>query len=159
MEDYTTTLCGKLMSKKYHPTRNHNKKLREIKPTLGNDGYLRVCLYCDNKRNDKLLHRLIAENFIPNPENKPQVNHKNGVKTDCRVNNLEWSTEKENTQHAVRIGLMDTKGESHWNSRLTEYDIMAIKKDDRFQRVIAKEYQVSQAMISCIKNNKRWEKN
>jgi hypothetical protein len=74
---------------------------------INNHGYFRVKLASD-KRYDKLLHRLIAEAFIPNPENKPQVNHINGVKHDNRIENLEWNTAKENTQHAFDTGLANS---------------------------------------------------
>lgn len=67
------------------------------------EGYLQVNLYdSKSRRNRLLIHRLVAEAFISNPENKPQVNHKNEIKTDNRVENLEWMTAKENCNYGTR---------------------------------------------------------
>jgi hypothetical protein len=75
--------------------------------TKTNKGYIRVTLQNGDKRNGHLIHRLIATAFIPNPENKPEVNHMNLIKDDNRVENLEWNTGEENIKH-----YMDNAGRS-----------------------------------------------
>ena len=71
-------------------------------------GYITVCLNRDGKAIQQKVHRLVAEAFIPNPKNKPQVNHKNGNKADNTVENLEWVDQSENMLHASRNGLRNT---------------------------------------------------
>lgn len=83
-----------------------------VKGKVDANGYVRVTLTKDGKSFDKLLHRLIAMQFIPNPDNLPQVNHKNGNKCDNSVGNLEWCTAKENKRHAYDNNISDTKGKA-----------------------------------------------
>lgn len=68
-------------------------------------GYVQIVLRKNYKQKLFLIHRLVAQHFIPNPENKKTVNHINGIKTDNRSNNLEWATHKENIKHSFNNNL------------------------------------------------------
>lgn len=87
------------------PNKNHLMSIKEIikKQRLDHNGYPVVSLCIKKQYKSKTVHRLVAKAFIPNPENKPYINHKNGDKTDNRVENLEWVTNSENLLHAYRI--------------------------------------------------------
>lgn len=76
------------------------------------DQHICVQLWRDGKQHQYMLHRLVADAFIPNPENKPFVNHIDGNKRNNKITNLEWVTARENTQHAIRTGLMNNDGRS-----------------------------------------------
>lgn len=81
-------------------------KGREIKPRLNNCGYFEIRLSKNGIVHSTFIHVLLAQAFIPNPENKKEVNHKNGIKTSNQLENLEWCTHKENMQHASKTGLL-----------------------------------------------------
>lgn len=84
-----------------------------LKPVNAKKGYVKVNLNYGGKKHTHLIHRLVATEFIQNPENKPQVNHKNGIKNDNRVDNLEWVTGEENMHHAYETGLQRHKDERY----------------------------------------------
>ena len=77
-------------------------KGKNISKVVNTKGYYQIALYKNGVMKNKLLHRLIAEAFIPNPENKPTVNHIDGNKLNDNLENLEWATSKEQTQHAIK---------------------------------------------------------
>lgn len=79
-----------------------NRKGKELKQAIDRYGYKKVTLSRNGKRKTYLVHRLVAMAFIPNTESKPTVNHKNGIKTDNRIENLEWATWKEQKIHSMK---------------------------------------------------------
>lgn len=103
--NYLITTSGKVLSA--------YKGGEELVPRVGARGYAYVNLYNEKGRKTKKIHRLVAETFIPNPENKPMVNHKDGNKLNNHVENLEWVTPSENAQHAVDNGLLSFDTEAH----------------------------------------------
>lgn len=131
-----------------------------LKTTIDKDGYVQVGLHKNNKQSTKTVHRLVAIAFCKNIENKPQVNHINGIKTDNRCENLEWNTISENGKHAYRTGLREGfKGEKNPSSKLTEKEVYEIKHENTSlnQRQLAKKYKVTFQLISKIKQNKMWK--
>lgn len=103
---YKISNTGKIKS--YHTRGNHQKVGKEhyITPSKTTTGYYKVELMKEHKRRGYKLHRLIALAFIPNPLNKPYINHIDGNKLNNSLSNLEWCTQKENVNHAYNAGLI-----------------------------------------------------
>ena len=96
---------------------NYSKpKVFMLKQVGNGTGYMKVFLHRDNKCKQPLVHRLVAEAFIPNPEGKPYINHKDGIKTNNVVDNLEWCTNSENMRHAFETGLAHAAAKGKYGS-------------------------------------------
>lgn len=124
--------------------RHVGEHLRELTPFKMKEGYLKINTTFNGTT---LIHRLVAEAFIPNPDNKPCVNHKNGIKTDNRVENLEWCTYAENNQHALDVGLYVKSAKTI--RKLSSEDVLFIRKRELGIKTLAKKFNVS---VDTIKN-------
>lgn len=133
-----------------------NLKIRKDK-----DGYLRVSLKKHQRSQVPFIHRLIAIHFIPNPDNKKQVNHLNGIKSDNRIENLEWCTSFENRQHAYDTGLQKARrGEKNNWCKLKNEDVIYIRENYKkgiiTQKMLGKKFNVTQSCIHSILTKRSW---
>jgi hypothetical protein len=148
-------------------SRSPNGRLMKGKirtPNLRSHGYIQFNLY--DKENKKFkaknLHRIIAEAFIPNPENKKCINHIDANPSNNALSNLEWCTHQENVSHAVRLGLFrDQNGQKNNMVVLSDDDVIKIKtmlKNGLSCHKIHKHYfsHVSSGAIRAIKENRTW---
>jgi hypothetical protein len=103
---YAVNRMGLVLS---YPKKGHKHSPKILKPRKHSCGYLRVSLSKDKVKTDHYIHRLVAEAYIPNLQNLPQVNHKNGNKQDNAADNLEWNTDADNLKHAFKMGLTTSK--------------------------------------------------
>jgi hypothetical protein len=119
-------------------------------------GYWIINLYNCGTRKVKRVHRLVAEAFIPNPFNKPEVNHKDGNTANPYVGNLEWSTKIENMEHASREGLLTTATITPETAKLICKALTTRKADGKSLSVVAKEFNIPLTLIQRISQRKSW---
>ena len=168
---YAATTYGRIWSypKKAGRSARIGKWLREC---VCSNGYVIVVLCKNGKTKSKRAHKVIAQTFIRNPDNKLQINHKNGIKTDNSVENLEWSTASENGEHAYRTGLskitirqrenMRKLGhiQGKKNRKLSRREAIEIRvsweNKGKMQKELAKEYKGSKSVICEIISGKTY---
>ena len=158
--NYQVSNLGRVRSytEKFTGKKQGKPKIR--KQQVSPYGYNILCLY-NNGRKTHAVHRLVAEAFIPNPDNLRCINHKNGVKTDNRVDNIEWCTYSENIQHAYDTNLKQQhKGEAHSMAKLSKNDVLDIRNAYRLgcfnYSEIGRAYGVVYVTIRSIVNRKTW---
>lgn len=149
---------------RYLPYKTNGSKFykgQEIVKRPNNCGYLRVGLSKNKKQHHYFVHRLVAQTFIENFNNLEQVNHKDGNKLNNRVDNLEWVTLEDNISHSIETGLRKCKGSDNNYSKLTEEEVVVIKKrilsEEETLTEIAKDFNISISVVSCIKLGKSWK--
>jgi len=141
-----------------HGTYNLTVKEKILTVFLVDNQYYRVALSKNGIEKKLRIHQLIARAFIPNPLNKPQVNHINGIKTDNKIENLEWCTFQENMTHAKNQGLR-ARGEGHGNRKLNNEKVLLIRKMAKKgikYTVIAKKMGTCPNTVSNAATGKSW---
>jgi len=154
LHGYTIYSDGRIWSSK--------GKGKWLKSYLQNRGYSFVRLRINNEYKTFYLHRLILSLFNPiDGWEDLQVNHLNGKKSDCKLENLEWCTGKENMQHALNVIKTFITGEKVWNSKLKKKNIQEIKdayaQGNVTHKMLAEKYGCSRQNIGNIINNKHWQ--
>jgi len=135
-----------------------NLKIRAQSTT--HHGYHRITLWRKQEYKNSFVHRLVGDTFLPKPNGKVEINHKDGVKKNNHVNNLEWVTQSQNALHAFHNKLWKpARGEDCNLSKLTDKKVKEIKKLLQIGQKpgkIAKLYKVSRITINNIKLNRSW---
>lgn len=153
-KDYLISNYGNVISLKH-------KKIRRMRKTFDNDGYYGVML-CTNHLKKRIKISILVANAFIKKVNKSHtiVNHINGIKSDDRVENLEWCTVKENSLHAVKLGLINFKGENNPSSKLKNDDVTYIRKlisTKLFsQTIIGEIFNVNKTTIRRIVIGRNW---
>lgn len=157
--NYSVSNTGRVSSNTHYVNHRFGKRIvNERIMSLGNhnQGYKSVAL---GRKGTKLVHRIVALTFIPNPDNLEFVNHKDGNKHNNNVSNLEWCTRQYNEYHAFSTGLKNSTGSSNKMAKLVETNIIEIRlnKDSLSTRNFADKFNVNTATINRIKQNVIWK--
>jgi hypothetical protein len=158
--EYYVTEDGKVYSNKLG-------EMKEMKLNINKTtGYLQVSLSINKKRKTYLVHRLVGEVYLLNPDNLPLVEHKDDIKINNHVSNLMWSSYTNNNKNAYKTGLkkpIETKGEKNGNSKLTKEQVKWIRenyipKHPQFGgTALSKKFGLNKFGVSGIINNKTWK--
>lgn len=127
-------------------------------PCVTVNKYLQIALSKNGVVTYRHAHIWVAIAFIPNPENKPEVNHKYGIKWDNRATELEWATGAENMKHAIENGLNKQVGDKHHGALLTNKQVLEIFNSKKTNRELADKYNIRINEVSRIKRGETWSR-
>jgi hypothetical protein len=122
------------------------RKNRLLKPSLNENGYLYTALWRDNRSSSRTVHRLVAEAYVPNPNNKPVVNHIDANRANPHKDNLEWCTQSENVQHSYNIG--NKSQIKNFSVREYEWLLKQVIQENRYMTHIAKDLSVGLSRLT-----------
>ena len=125
---------------------------------INHSGYPFMNLWKHGKYKGLTVHRIVALTFLPRPSARHEVNHKNGIKTDCRLENLEWVTKSENIKHA--FGVLKRKCSTHF-AKLSEEQVRKVRaaynNPNESYRTVAKKFNISDSQVFRIVNRLQWK--
>lgn len=152
-EVYWVSTRGRIMS--YSFMSPHGKVLKTSPNSI--TGYCRIRVYKNKIGTQQSVHRLVALAFIENPNNYTEINHINGIKTDNRIDNLEWCSRGHNIKHSFQLGLNKAaKGESHIWCKISEkivFDILNHNESDKKTGIL---FGVSASCVNKIRTGRNW---
>jgi hypothetical protein len=149
---YTASTLGRIKSSMPH----NGTSERILRQTKTRKGYLGCGLYKNKIRSSFQVHRIIAETYLPNSLNLPEVNHKKGIKTDNRPCAIEWSSHNDNIEHAVKYSLIQ-KGEKCHKAKINERQVLEIRLSNFSADYLSEKYNVSKNTIWQIKSRTTWK--
>jgi len=150
---------------------NHTSKRKQLRTYLDRDGYPYVFLNNYGKRTKTMVHRMVAENFLEKPINKNQVNHKNGVRNDNQLENLEWVTPQENAIHGWRCNgrkvsdkqrltmSKNSKGELNPKAKMTykkAIELRGLRENGASLKELSKIFDISVSQVCAIAQGRFW---
>lgn len=151
---------GKYQISNYGRVKSFGQRHCILKPKLNGSGYLTCVLYSQGKPKPCAVHRLVAKAFIPNPNNKREVNHVDGIKWNSCVSNLEWTTHSGNAKHAYDTGLhIAPKGKKAHNAKLTSDQVLYIREnpDGLSSKQLAENFGIVKEAICNIQRGKTYQ--
>jgi hypothetical protein len=161
---YEASTMGRLKTFNW---KNHGKE-RIMKPALDGSGYLRTMLKNDDGKIETIkVHRIILQTFIGEPfVNKPECNHKNSIRSDNRLINLEWVSHSENLIHSFMVGMSSNEGQNNPAATLTDAQVIEIRKNYTYgkkaksgttKKQIAEKYGTTFNVIKLLVQGRTWK--